>query len=102
MGVAPALVIIVITLIRVFFTSTTLKDALDSLLEFKRNNLADEVRAGCAWLFIAVPCTTLGWDTVEKAAERWRRTARAQLPDRPGYYDELLGSEDSRVHETQG
>ena len=66
MGVAPALVIIVITLIRVFFTSTTLKDALDSLLEFKRNNLADEVRAGCAWLFIAVPCTTLGWDTVRE------------------------------------
>mmetsp|Transcript_25443 Transcript_25443/g.71474 ORF Transcript_25443/g.71474 Transcript_25443/m.71474 type:complete len:1715 (-) Transcript_25443:36-5180(-) len=100
-GITPALVIIILTLIRVFFTSTTLTDALQSLLEFKRNDLTDEVRAGCAWLFIAVPCTTVGWDTVEKAAERWRRTARAQLPDRPGYYDELLGSEDSRVHETQ-
>ena len=55
MGVAPALVILILTLIKVFFTSTTFSDALNSLLEFKRNDLADEARAGCAWLFIAVP-----------------------------------------------
>ena len=91
-GVTPMITILALTSLRVC-GGVALRDAFGALLAFKRNDLKDEMRAGCAWLFLAVPCTTLGWDVVERAAKRWRRTARARLPDRPHYYDELLGVE---------
>ena len=98
LGLTPAPVIAVIQIVwGLLRGGKSLWDAVGGLIVFERENVGDEIRAGAAWLFLAVPAATVFWDASTKAAASWRRTHRDGMPERPSYYAGLLGAAAERT-----